>query len=164
MSRRTCWLSVSARRFSAKTIFRTVTFFSLILACLFPAFAVAQQSSSSPDGLLENYKTLAKKGDAQAQIKLADLYRTGKDVPQNFPEAAKWYRSAAEQGLPEGQFKLGELLFDGKGVAQDSEEASKWLEKAAAQGHQAAKDKLEEIKSKTRDGLKDLNKALDMIR
>jgi TPR repeat protein len=164
MSRRTCWLSVSARRFSVKTICRAVIFFSMILACLFPSFAVAQQSSSPPNGSLENYKTLAEKGDAQAQIKLADLYRTGKDVPQNFPEAAKWYRCAAEQGLPEGQFKLGELLFDGKGVAQDSGEASKWIEKAAAQGYQAAKDKLLEIKSKTHEGLKDLNKALDMIR
>ncbi len=124
----------------------------------------AQQSTGPAEGTLEYYKGLAEKGNAEAQLKLADLYRQGKDIAQNISEAAKWYRKAAEQGLQDAQFKLGELYYEGKGIAQDAKEAANWLEKAASQGNKAATEKLQEIKSKAQDSLKDLNKALDMIR
>jgi TPR repeat protein len=164
MSQRICWLSMSEKRSLSITAYQAIIFLAAMSVFLWPAFALAQQPSTPPEGSLEHYRALAEKGNAEAQVKLADLYRIGKDLPQNFSEAAKWYRSAAEQGAAEAQFRLGELYFDGKGVAQDVKEAANWLEKAAAQGHQAAKAKLSEMKTKTQDSLKDLNKALDLIR
>lgn len=125
---------------------------------------LAQQSSSPVEGSLEYYKGLAEKGNAEAQLKLAELYKQGKEVAQNLAEAAKWYKKAAEQGLQEAQFNLGEMYYEGKGIAADAKQAADWLEKAASRGNQAARDKLQEIKSKAQDSLKDLNKALDIIR
>lgn len=138
--------------------------FCLILIASLTAPAFAQDQAAPKEGTFEYYKSLAEKGNAEAQMKLGELYKSGKEVAQNVAESAKWYRKAAEQGMKDAQFKLGELLFEGKGIAQDAKEAADWLEKAASQGHQAAKDKLSEIKSKTQDSLKDLNKALDLIR
>ncbi len=164
MSRRIYWLCMSGKRSVVTTICRAVVFFAAVSISVLPTFALAQQPSGPPEGSLEQYKALAEKGNAEAQVKLADLYRTGNGVAQNLAEAVKWYRSAAEKGAAEAQFRLGELYFEGQGVVQDAKEAAKWLEKAAAQGNQAAKDKVTEIKSKTQDSLKDLNKALDMMR
>jgi uncharacterized protein len=155
-------LSLSRKRFVNESCYAIIVITALFL--LSPAFAGAQQPSAPAEGSVEYYRSLAEKGNAEAQAKLADLYRSGKDVLQDLAVAAKWYRNAAEQGFADAQFRLGELYYDGKGVAQDAKEAVKWLEKAAAQGHQAAKDKLADIKSKTQDSLKDLNKALDLIR
>ncbi len=159
-----CDLFVAGKRLPiGKTSFSSLFFCLILIASLtWPAFA--QDQASPKEGTFEYYKSLAEKGNAEAQMKLGELYKSGKEVAQNVAESAKWYRKAAEQGLKDAQFKLGELLFEGKGIAQDAKEAADWLEKAATQGHQAAKDKLSEIKSKTQDSLKDLNKALDLIR
>lgn len=138
--------------------------FCIVLVASMIGLASAQDQTPPKEGTFEYYKSLAEKGNAEAQMKLGELYKSGKEVAQNVAESAKWYRKAAEQGLKDAQFKLGELLFEGKGIAQDAKEAADWLEKAASQGHQAAKDKLSEIKAKTQDSLKDLNKALDLIR
>lgn len=145
-------------------IFKIAVFACAVLLISGSSSIFAQQSSAPAEGSLEYYKALAEKGNAEAQLKLAELYQQGKDVAQNFTEAAKWYKKAAEQGLQEAQYKLGEMYYEGKGMVQDAKEAANWLEKAASRGHQAAKDKLQDIKSKAQDSLKDLNKALDMIR
>jgi TPR repeat protein len=134
------------------------------VACVWPVLSRAQQAQPQPVGSVEHYRKLAEQGNAEAQAKLADLYREGKEVAQDLKESAKWYQKAAEQGVAAAQFRLGELMYEGKGLAKDLEGAAKWLQKAADQGYQAAKDKVNEMKSKTQDGLKDFNKALDMIR
>ena len=43
-------------------------------------------------------RPLANQGDASAQFYLGAMYDTGQGVPQDYPEAVKWYRKAAEQG------------------------------------------------------------------
>ena len=55
----------------------------------------------------------------------------GREVGQDFAEAAKWYAKAADLGYPFAQFKLGQLYRDGQGVAQDYVQAEKWLSLAA---------------------------------
>jgi uncharacterized protein len=139
----------------------------VLLAVLFTfvvSISAVAQNSTPTASTLEQLKALAEKGNAEAQLKLADLYRTGKGTAQSVQDAAKWYRKAAEQGVAEAQFRLGELLLEGKGIAQNAQEAVNWLEKSGAQGFKAAKDKLTEVKSKAQDSVKDLNKALDLIR
>lgn len=143
---------------------RAMVLLLLLASSVCTLSAFAQNSTSLGDTQLDALKALAEKGNAEAQLKLADMYRAGKDAALNVGEAAKWYRKAAEQGSAEAQFKLGELLLEGKGIAQNIQEALIWLEKSAAQGFKAAKDKLAEVKSKAQDSVKDLNKALDLIR
>jgi TPR repeat protein len=147
-----------------KAVCCVVGLLSVLVMCLLPLSAVAQNQSVPGTSSLEQIKALAEKGSAEAQLKLADAYRTGKDAAQSVQDAAKWYRKAAEQGVAEAQFRLGELLIEGKGVAQNAPEAVTWLEKSGAQGFKAAQDKLAEIKSKAKDSVQDLNKALDLIR
>jgi TPR repeat protein len=143
---------------------RSLVLLCTIAACLCPMAAMAQDKGSPAAGSFEQLTALAEKGNAEAQLKLAELYRTGKGAAQNVEEAAKWYRKAAEQGVAEAQFKLGELLLEGKDAAKHAVEAATWLEKAASQGFKAATDKLADLKAKATDSVQDLNKALNLIR
>lgn len=74
----------------------------------------------------------AETGDAQAQVRIGDLYRDGKGAPQNDVEAVKWYRLAAEQGNAQGQIDLGTAYKHGNGVPQDYVLAHMWFNLASA--------------------------------
>lgn len=73
------------------------------------------------------FKSLAEKGDSEAQINLGMLYYRGQGVPQDYLEAVKWYRLAAKQGNPFAQLDLGMMYENGQGVLQDNTQAYKWL-------------------------------------
>lgn len=83
---------------------------------------------------LSYLRPLAENGVAEAQRKLAVMYRHGRGVKQNDVEAIKWYRKAAEQGHVRAQNSLGIMYRFGLGVGKDSQEAAKWLTAAAEQG------------------------------
>src|SRR5450759_3290310 len=61
----------------------------------------------------------AERGDVAAQARLGWMYSTGRGVPQDYYEAAKWYYRAANQGHGEAQFALGMLYNKGEGVPRD---------------------------------------------
>jgi uncharacterized protein len=75
----------------------------------------------------------AERGDAAAQARLGWMYSTGRGVPQNYFEAAKWYYRAADQGDPGAQLALGLLYNKGEGVRRDYILAYLWLNLSAAQ-------------------------------
>ncbi len=79
-------------------------------------------------------RSLAERGNAEAQNFLGFQYEQGRRVPQDYTEAAKWHRLAADQGDAEGQWSLGTMYFEGRGVPKDAVEAAKWFRKAADQG------------------------------
>ena len=81
---------------------------------------------------------LAEKNDADAQYELAEAYRTGSDVAENFTEALRWYRAAAELGLADAQNNLGAMFLAGMGTEKNPAEAAYWYEKAAEQGQMHA--------------------------
>ena len=66
------------------------------------------------------------------------MYEYGKGVPQNYPEAMKWYLKAARQGNVFAQNSVGHLYLDCKGVEQDFSTAKEWFFRAADQGYPAA--------------------------
>jgi TPR repeat protein len=66
------------------------------------------------------------------------MYGSGRGVPQNYVQAAKWVRAAAEQGNAEAQGLLGTLYGSGQGVPKDYVSAYMWLNLAAAQGEKEA--------------------------
>jgi Sel1 repeat len=66
------------------------------------------------------------------------IYSKGKDVAQDFREAAKWWRLAAAQGDAEAQKNLGAMYAQGQGLTQDFVLAYMWLNLSAAQGNAEA--------------------------
>jgi hypothetical protein len=51
------------------------------------------------------------------------MYQAGNGVPQNYPEALKWFRKAADEGDAMAQAALGLMYHNGQGVPQDHAEA-----------------------------------------
>ena len=99
-----------------------------------------EEKSQENDSIIKNMLSFthvlkeAKKGDADAQYKLGEMYYVGKDVQKDDAKAEKWYRNAAEQGDANAQYNLGLMYNSGEGVPRDNAEALKWYSKAAEQG------------------------------
>ena len=77
-------------------------------------------------------RSLAERGDAQAQALLGFMYEHGRAVAQNYDAAVYWYSCAAEQGHPTAQYLLGLMYGKGHGVVRNNVLAYKWLNLAAA--------------------------------
>ena len=86
----------------------------------------------------KEYKSLAEKGNAEAQQWLGQMYNEGKGVPENRAEAVKWFQKAAEQGNAEAQFRLARKYIDGTDVQKDYHQAKELYHKAADQGNTGA--------------------------
>lgn len=87
---------------------------------------------------LINFKPLADKGNAAAQVNLGNLYMKGLGVEQNYHLAQHWYLKAANQGERMAQTKLGILYFYGLGIPKDTAEAARWFQNAADSGEISA--------------------------
>ena len=87
---------------------------------------------------IKEFTAEARKGNADAQFLLGNMYRKGQGVPQDYAEAAKWYRKSAEQGDIKAQHNLGVLYENGQGLPRDYVEAVKWYHRSADQGHVSA--------------------------
>ena len=87
----------------------------------------------------------AQAGDVNAQYNLGVLYFEGKDVPQVYIEAAKWYGAAADQGDKQAQFNLGLMFYRGIGLPQNYEYAYQLFELAANQGDERAEQGMSAI-------------------
>lgn len=74
----------------------------------------------------------AQRGDPAAAARLGWLFSTGRGVPQNYYEAAKWYYRAATRGNSDAQFALGVLYNKGQGVPVDYVLSYMWLNLSAA--------------------------------
>ncbi len=83
---------------------------------------------------LQLLRPLAKRGNADAQMKVGFLYVTGEGVPQDYAEAAKWFHLAADQGQANAQCFLGLMYFEGRGVPREYVKAHMWLNLAAGGG------------------------------
>lgn len=84
------------------------------------------------DQALDEFKTLAERGDPDAEFMLGTMYFYGKGVRRNDAVAAIWFYKAASKGNPLGQLAFGSLHIRGIGVRQDLVKAYAWLELAAA--------------------------------
>ena len=84
----------------------------------------------------------AEQGDADAQVELGVMYSSGQGVPEDAPEAVRWFRAAAEQGNAIAQANLGLMYASGRGVTEDVSEAAFWLRLAAEQGDADSQVKL----------------------
>jgi uncharacterized protein len=64
-------------------------------------------------------RTRAEQGDARAQFDLASGFYYGKEVPQDYGEALRWYKMAADLGEPRAEDALGYMYLKGQGAPQD---------------------------------------------
>ena len=87
---------------------------------------------------LSYLKASAKKGDIVSQRVLGIKYYQGKEVPQDYSKAVKWFRISAERGDTAGQTLLGKMYYDGKGVKQDKVYAHMWWNVAATLGNKTS--------------------------
>ena len=60
---------------------------------------------------LREWIPLAEQGDLAAQFKLANMYRKGLGVIQDYETALKWFILSSEQESTFAQYNLGEHLF-----------------------------------------------------
>src|SRR5690606_20405786 len=102
----------------------------------------------------ERYKSLALQGNEKAfqwilqntektndpdlMAVVAECYKDGKGVNQDYTQAVYWYTKAAERGNPQAMFNLGECYENGQGVHQDHKQAVSWYTKAAERGNPQA--------------------------
>ncbi|WP_252149869.1 tetratricopeptide repeat protein, partial [Escherichia coli] len=102
----------------------------------------------------------ADKGDATAQFKLAELYRSGSEGIQSYKDAVYWYSLAAKQGLTEAQYNLGVMYAHGYGVSQNYEKAFECYQMAAEKGFPEAQGNLGVLYSKGSGVIRDYGKAI----
>jgi TPR repeat protein len=77
------------------------------------------------------YRRAAEKGNAEAQVKLADRLSTAETMPRNYDEARSWCELAAAKDYAPGAYCLGRFYRIGLGVSRDPQAAEKWFQKGA---------------------------------
>ena len=84
---------------------------------------------------VQSLRQRAEAGDAKAQYSLGMAYHRGKEIPEDYEKAAKWFRRAAEQGDTAAQCFLGWMYAQGSGVPRNYAEAMDLLRRAAMRGN-----------------------------
>lgn len=127
-----------------------------------PTFAVDSALDNLP--FVKKFQ-LAKAGDPDAKMAVAEAFETGKDAKQDPVKAAKWYREAALTGNVEAQYRLARLVSKGApGLNADKPTAVKLLQSAAKLGHAASQNLLGQM-LQNGDGIaKDEKAAVDLYR
>ncbi len=104
-----------------------ILFIILSLVCV-SAFGVTPSE-------FNEIRSLAEKGDPEAQYKLGEFYDWGDYVTFNQDEAIKWYLKAADQGYETAQTIIADRYMLGtRGLSKNYNEAVKWYLKSAVHG------------------------------
>jgi TPR repeat protein len=78
--------------------------------------ALSAYSSGDYKAAFKEMLPLAEQGNIDAQFWIADMYDSGKGVPENDKAAVKWYTLSAEQGDKYAEYQLGLMYDNGEGV------------------------------------------------
>ena len=88
--------------------------------------------------MLQELRTRAAAGDAEAALHLAKKLIRGRGEGRNFEEAVEWFDAAARAGLADALYWLGKCYLKGLGCPRDPAGGCSCLERAALAGHAAA--------------------------
>jgi TPR repeat protein len=88
---------------------------------------VADESSADFDTVMR----MAENGSARFQLRLAEMYREGKEVPKNDAAAFRWFLDAANQDEIMAFNPVAESFFHGLGTDRNLKEAHKWAMRLA---------------------------------
>ncbi|MCU7801355.1 MAG: sel1 repeat family protein [gamma proteobacterium symbiont of Lucinoma myriamae] len=90
-------------------------------------------------------RTMADKGEKNAQFALAVMYHQGSGMMADTTEAKKWMRKAALQNHNQAQYNLGIMIANGQGGPVDLVEAYAWLRISDKNGYPAAADSVKQL-------------------
>ncbi|MEZ5691756.1 MAG: tetratricopeptide repeat protein [Rickettsiales bacterium] len=107
--------------------YKKVSILSIIAAAL---LCITSQSTFASTFTYNLLKSMADKGDTQAQTAIGAMYATGREVDKNTNEAIKWFLKAAQAGDPKAKQLLGLTYYSNK----DYTNALKWLNITAKEG------------------------------
>lgn len=110
------------------------------------------------------YRQAARRGHAEAILRMAECYRAGHGLPPSRHEAVELYRISAELGDPEAQFRLGVCYERGIELSQSTPDAIRWYTKASEQDHAAALNNLGGCLERGANGQRDMAGAVDCYR
>jgi TPR repeat protein len=112
-------------------------------------------------------KNAANANHEDAQSMIAEIYKKGDSIEQDYYKAALWYKRIAKQKNAAAQCNVGVMYKDGLGVRKDPLEASKWFIWAAEQGDSNAQFYLSQFRfdgvvwrKDEKEGLYWLNKSV----
>jgi len=106
---------------------------ALVFGIAFLACGLAVSQSA-----IDDLRTRAERGDAEAQNSLGLRYALGDGIAQDEAAAQHWFELSAKQGYAKGQYNLAVMLGSGLGGRKDHKKSLKWYRKAADQGLNAA--------------------------
>ena len=95
---------------------------------------------------VKQLQPLLRQNIAEAQYRMAGLYRSGKGVKSDLDKATGLYKKAAINGLPDAQYTLASILEKQDPNKKNPAEALRWYQAAADQGYQRAIEKLAYLK------------------
>jgi TPR repeat protein len=104
------------------------------IALLILAVLVTEISAARADMVFDFQMKLARKGNAEAQFKVGEMYEAGRGVEQNRKEAMKWINKAAAQGNSAAGYKLLYNDLEKNGVNQENKTQLIELKNAAQEG------------------------------
>lgn len=84
------------------------------------------------------WESLAKRGNAQGILNLANMYQAGKGVPRNLEKALEWYRVGGEQGDPQCLYNVAKAYEAGLGTPADAAKSYHYKQRAAEAGSSQA--------------------------
>jgi len=131
----------------------------LILTCLFlstPAWSNLDKSLDEIDKLvrLRDYPQvvshlhpLVAKGNAEAQFRMAGLYRSGKGVIRDLDKATDLYHKSARAGHAEAQYAIALIIEKSNKSYASLYEARMWYKKSAEQGNKRASLRLKQLRN-----------------
>ena len=86
------------------------------------------------DLAFERYMALAKDGNRQGMLNVANMYAEGKGVEQSDTNSFQWFLRLAESGDRFGIEETAKAYRTGKGVQENAEQAIHWEEQAGVGG------------------------------
>ena len=135
--------------------------YCILIALLFPFSVMADyyDDSLTPEQI-QQLRTGANAGDAEAEYHLAMAYLKGDGVTEDDHEATHWLIKSAEQGNTDAQFSLGFVYRGGNGVPMDNVQSYMWFDIAANNGHEKAIELRKDISTSMTDDQIDEARAL----
>jgi len=83
-------------------------------------------SSKDYELAFANWQSLAKKGYAESQYRIAKMYELAQGIGKDQKLATFWYLQSAEKGNPNAQYEIANRYYSGTGTLPDYRQAFIW--------------------------------------
>ena len=119
----------------------------------------AIQKARKRKGGLEFWLPLAKGRDAEAMLRVGEIYLQGNGVDRDVAKGVEWLTKAANRGNGEAMYSLAQIHSTGMGVPMALDKAYGWYKKSANVGHAAGQYQLGLSYARGMGTTKDIAKA-----